>query len=436
MANYVFCALLLAFAHAAVDPLSDLFGPVAPHKGFVLRFNDNSVVPSGLSLGHSTTDSVAVDCGPQEIEVAVNRDLFGTGHLVSPADLTLGGCPVTRQMGGTQMLLFVAQLQDCRSQLTMTADTLTYHFSILYKASRLGNSPIVRTDDATIGIRCSYERKHNVSSNALKPTWAPYTSTKSSEDILQFSLRLMTDDWRSQRPTPVYQLGEVLHIEASVLQAGHLPLWLFVDSCVATLVPDPSSNPRYAFIGNRGCLMDSRVTGSDSVFVSPRAEHSKLQLQLDAFRFQGDSRSSIYITCHLKGIPASQNPDTRNKACFFNQGNKRWVSVDGSPQLCRCCESADCEAMARSGWRGRRDVAGLGYQTWEADAVLGPILIVGGEETLLPEEFVASVLMTTEDEELKDVSAMTLILLGVGTAVGLVGIIVLASILCTSKSKM
>ncbi|CDQ91722.1 unnamed protein product [Oncorhynchus mykiss] len=106
-------------------------------------------------------------------------------------------------------------------------------------------------------------RKHNVISNALKPTWVPFASTKVAEQQLVFSLRLMTDDWQFVRPSSVYFLGHVMSIEASIIQAHHTTLHVYVDSCVDTLAPEP----RYSFIENHGCLTDARHTGSKSHFL-------------------------------------------------------------------------------------------------------------------------------------------------------------------------
>lgn len=47
-------------------------------------------------------------------------------------------------------------------------------------------------------------------------------------------------------------MSEVMHIEASVLQGHHVPLRVYVDSCVATLTPNPNSYPSYSFINNHG----------------------------------------------------------------------------------------------------------------------------------------------------------------------------------------
>lgn len=47
----------------------------------------------------------------------------------------------------------------------------------------------------------SFSRKENVSSKAIKPTWAPFVSTVSAEERLAFSLRLMNGRWEVILPS-------------------------------------------------------------------------------------------------------------------------------------------------------------------------------------------------------------------------------------------
>lgn len=63
---------------------------------------------------------------------------------------------------------------------------------------------------------------------------------------------MSADDWASERDSDEYFLGDVMNIEASVLQVNHMDLLLFVDSCVATGSSNASVVPRYSFIGNYG----------------------------------------------------------------------------------------------------------------------------------------------------------------------------------------
>ncbi|KAJ8407523.1 hypothetical protein AAFF_G00273800 [Aldrovandia affinis] len=197
-------------------------------------------------------DTVRAQCGESSVQVEVDLDLLGIGQLIEPSDITLGGCAPVGQDNSAQALLFESELQGCGSTLTMTEDTLVYTFVLNYQPKALSSTSIIRTNGAVVGIKCHYMRLNNVSSNALKPTWIPYRSTLSGEELLVFSLRLMTDDLMQKRPSDMFFLGDLMYIEASVSQANHVPLRVFVDTCVATLDPNMDSVPRYAFIENQG----------------------------------------------------------------------------------------------------------------------------------------------------------------------------------------
>ncbi|MGH0180852.1 UNVERIFIED_CONTAM: hypothetical protein FKN15_004769 [Acipenser sinensis] len=311
----------------------------------------------------------------------------------------------------------------------MVQDTLVYSFTLSYSPTPGSNLPIVRTNAAQVGIECRYLRLHNVSSNALKPTWVPFTSTKLAEAALDFSLRLMTDDWLTQRTSNIYSLGDVVNIEASVDGTNHMSLRLFVDNCVATMVPDKNASPRYVFIDNGGCLVDAKVSGSGSRFMSPRVQNTKLQMRLDAFRFYSDARSSIYITCHLKVASASQNVDSVNKACSFTAGSSRWSSVDGSDQVCSCCNTGSC--AAGNPYRKRRGAAGNMALEWEGDACVGPLIVL---ETLYDLD-AQSLGLKAEDSKSQGFPVEVLVLAGVVSAVALGCIAALAAVLYRRSGK-
>ncbi|XP_056116154.1 zona pellucida sperm-binding protein 3-like [Rhinichthys klamathensis goyatoka] len=199
-----------------------------------------------------TPSSVAVQCGENRVLVEVQQDFFSNGQLIQPTGLSLGGCPVVGQDPGSRVLILEYELQDCNSVLMMNEDELVYTFSLTYTPEALAGTPITRADGAIVGVKCHYQRIQNVSSDALRPTWVPYASTEAGEEVLLFSLKIMMDDWSYQRPSYSYFLGGVINIEASVKQYNHVPLRVFVDSCVATQVPDVNSLPRYSFIENHG----------------------------------------------------------------------------------------------------------------------------------------------------------------------------------------
>ncbi|XP_060708869.1 zona pellucida sperm-binding protein 3-like [Hemiscyllium ocellatum] len=272
----------------------------------------------------------------------------------------------------------------------MIEDFLIYTTHLTHIPNYPG-SVIVRTNGAVVPIECRYLRKGNVSSNPINPTWIPFSSTRSGEGHLTFSLRLMNGDWLTERTSTVYYLGELIHIEASVSLANHVSLKLYIDRCVATLSPDKDSTLRYSIIDYNGCLLDSKAEDSFSTFVLPRdgREPDKLQFDLDAFRFYGDERSLIFITCHLR-VAAVDQGDSRNKACTFQKLERIWRPLEGSDSdICACCHVGNCgsprEILFPS--RRRRDLgpeaeseAGL---EWEGEASLGPLIILDTELTNL-----------------------------------------------------
>uniref|UniRef100_A0A3P8TU63 Zona pellucida sperm-binding protein 3 n=1 Tax=Amphiprion percula TaxID=161767 RepID=A0A3P8TU63_AMPPE len=295
----------------------------------------------------AAADSVTAVCGESSVRVEAKRDLLGIGKPVQAADLTLGGCASTWE--DPEVLVFESELHSCGSQLMMSEDSFIYIFTLFYTPSPLGDSPIIRTVDFSISIQCHYQRKHDVSSGELKPTWTPFSGTKASEENLYFSLTLMTDDWQFPRPSAQFLLGDKMRFEASVKQFHHVPLRVTVDSCVATVVPNIDTVPRYAFLGNNGCLFDSQLTGSSSQFL-PRSQDDKLQFEMEAFKFQQDN-SGMYITCSLRATAAAA-VDTINKACSFSNG---WKEASGSHHACSCCDTS-CGTSIKS------DLTGAGRQ--------------------------------------------------------------------------
>lgn len=221
--------------------------------------------------------------------------------------------------------------------------------------------PIVRTPEAVVRIECHYSRMNNVSSSALSPVWIPYIIEKEAEESLVFSLILLTDDLKFERPSKTYFLGDFINIEASVKQYKHAPLRVFVDGCVATTVPDISARPRYTFLDNHGCLVDANITGSSSRFLS-RVQDNKLTFMLESFRF--DQAGQVYITCFLKVTAASDSTSAENKACSY-LGNG-WASADGNDDVCSCCET-------HCGLQNKRDLTSVADNKYKVN--LGPISI-------------------------------------------------------------
>ncbi|KAM6957957.1 zona pellucida sperm-binding protein 3-like [Tautogolabrus adspersus] len=388
----------------------DLNPPIKQDAKLQVKFEKRVPVPAG---------SVAVRCGEGKVTVEVKQNFLGNGQLIRPSDLTLGGCAAVN--AADHILQFQAELHSCGSILTMTEEALIYSFSLLYAPKPIGNTFILKTNHAEVVIQCHYKRRHYVSSTALRPTWTTFASKMMAEQQLHFSLRLMTEDWQAQRSSSVYFLSDVMHIQAAVLQGHHVPLRVYADSCVATVSPNPDSQPRYPFISNHGCLGDAKLTGANSYFMQ-RSQEDKLHFQLKAFRFHQDQRNSLYITCHLKATTVSVPVNSQHKACSFLTEAKRWVASGGDNKLCDCCESS-CSQQRRT--RSPAAAAGLDAELeWEGMAALGPVFL---QENILQVELTemhphtAPLLQTQEETRAASSSSSSLVLLcGVGAALAVV----------------
>ncbi|XP_061659616.1 zona pellucida sperm-binding protein 3-like isoform X2 [Syngnathoides biaculeatus] len=329
----------------------DLDPPIDLYPKVVVDFEQRVPVPA---------HSLAVQCSEGEVIIEVKENFLGNGQLIQPTDLTLGGCGLLHV--ADHMLYFQTELHGCGSTKKMTDEALIYTFSLTYSPAPVGSTLILKTNPSVVLIECHYPRRHYVSSDAMMPHWQPFASSLLTEQQLYFSLRLMTEEWQSQRSTSVYYKGEMMHIEASTLQGHHVPLRVYVDRCVATTTPAPNSQPAYTFIDNHGCLVDAKLTGAKSYFMQ-RSREDKLAFQLKAFNFDRDHRNLLYITCWLMATGASVPVNLQQKACSFLVEANRWVASGGDNKLCSCCESS-CSEQRRKRDLGQ-DVGLFPHGQWE-----------------------------------------------------------------------
>ncbi|XP_075715717.1 zona pellucida sperm-binding protein 3-like [Rhinoderma darwinii] len=345
-------------------------------------------------LTQSPNSPISVQCGEDRLVVMVTRDFYGNGKLVKPSDLTLGSkpCRAGPQSSDTTVI-FENGLQECGSNLEMTPDWLIYTLNLRYTPTSSSNVPITRFNSALVPIQCYYPRHGNVSSKAIKPTWVPFSTTVTTEERLVFSLQLMTEDWSAPRSSLVFQLGDMFYIEASVDVQNHVPMTLFVDSCVATITPDVTSNPRYEIIAYNGCMMDGMQDDSSSAFLQ-RPQANKLRFMVDAFRFTDRDFSTIYITCSLRAADINQTPDPVNKACSYNKATSSWSPVEGSSGICQCCSTRNCatasgqrmtwgSSLGRPRGLGKRDVGP--HVEKRGLATLGPLLVTSNKPNHISE---------------------------------------------------
>ncbi|XP_077368480.1 zona pellucida sperm-binding protein 3-like isoform X2 [Festucalex cinctus] len=400
-----------------IIPGPDLDPPAEADPKMVVDFEQRVPVPA---------DSLAVQCGEGEVIIEVKQNFLGNGQLIRPSDLTLGDCRLLHV--DDHMLRFRAELHDCGSTKKMTDETLVYTFSLTYSPTPVGSTLIFKTNPSEVLIECHYPRRHHVSGDAITPHWQDFASSLLTEQQLHFSLRLMTEEWQSQRSTGAYFVDEMMQIEALALQGHHIPLRVYVDSCVATMSASPNSQPAYTFINNHGCLIDAKLTGARSYFMQ-RSSENKLAFQLKAFNFQQDDKNLLYITCRLIATGVSVPVSSQLKACSFLAEVKRWVVSDGDNKVCSCCENGCGEQ------RWKRDLgedAGVfPHVQWEGTAHLDPIQV---EKNNVSRQESSCALQMQEVTQ-ADTSRSLAMLCRVGAALALVLLTVMGVAICSKLHK-
>ncbi|TNM97300.1 hypothetical protein fugu_015456 [Takifugu bimaculatus] len=313
-------ALLLTFSVArAIRYLKE--GPVVDAEGRQYKSPPLRVEEKGLGEP-ATSAAVRVHCTDTSVMVVVKANLFKTGRLSSPGELFLGEaldprCQAAAATNGEYVIM--AELQDCGSTLTASKDSMIYSNKLVFSPT-YGTPPVSR--NAQQGLTSSAPTQHHT-----------------------FALQLMTaDDWLRERASKVFHLGETLHLQAYYAAPDSGQRRVFIDSCVATLSPDPGSVPRYYFIENHGCLVDTKQGGLNSQFQLRRMDHA-LRLKLEVFLFNGDSRNSIFITCQLKATSKTWGSGLINKACNYERS--RWKNLDGNDDVCQCCDGT-CSQVSES----------------------------------------------------------------------------------------
>lgn len=329
-------ALLVLFVLGVADAIRTLKeGPMIDEEG---REYKTAPLAGNSRAKPRDRPTVRVQCTEVSMIVFIQADLFNNGRLVSPEELFLGdgkhseGSQCRAVDAGDDEYVIEAGLQKCGTRLTMSKDDVVYSNKLIYSPA-LSHHTITRKTEAVVPVSCHYKRRHTVSSNTQQQplTFSRWAKFSSADSV--FSLKLLTDDWSREMFSSTFHLGDLLHLEASYTGPGQRRI--FIDSCVATLTPDPTSVPRYYFIENHGCFTDAKEGGSKARF-QPRWRPDSLRFQLDAILFRNDLRNTIFITCGLKAIPKMWENNSINKACNYIQS--RWDNVDGNDGVCQCCD--------------------------------------------------------------------------------------------------
>ncbi|KAJ6654134.1 hypothetical protein lerEdw1_007402 [Lerista edwardsae] len=279
-----------------------------------------------LGIGASAQNiSVSVSCGSSHLVITVPVDLFGTGVPVEAEELILGsGCVATSV--DLQTLQLDYPLIACGATRRLLPGSIHYRNVLHYVP--LATNGVIRASHFSHPIDCFYPRSWNVSSLGLRPTWVPFSSTLMDMQRLDFALEVFDSTWSRPVSDPIYYLGDLINIQASVRRDGQY---------------------------------------SSSRFLATQ-EHNTIRFQLDTFTFIGASNNQVYLICHLKAVSAG-SADSLNKACSFDRTTASWNSHEGGD--CSCCASGTgCDRKRRK--RRQQQRKGL---SGEADLEVGPIAL-------------------------------------------------------------
>ncbi|XP_041134373.1 zona pellucida sperm-binding protein 3-like [Polyodon spathula] len=354
-------------------------------------------------LATSAQDALTVDCGVDKITVGVELNFFGLP--LDPNGLSLGSCPVSNVQGSSAF--FSYGKLDCRFMRMITSN-ISYINNVVYEPTQ--RDGFFKTTFVA-PVLCIY----NKPSAWLPPVFSPATGDAAGMGKLEFSMRIMNDDFSAPRVSNLFFLGSPIQISASVNPQSHMPLILYVDECLAASTAELSaSSHTYPLITNHGCFVDGRTANSRFL---PRIQTSEIRLSVQAFKFtQGDS--AVFIHCQILAWDPAQLQDPMMKACSFNMQTNKWELLDNPDQstlVCGCCNSK-CTA------RRRRDMDDGLRRT----AVLGPLRIAYREES------------TDSDEPLdqdEDLSLALLLLIATLLVMAVLGALSLGYYVCVWKWK-
>uniref|UniRef100_A0A8C6Y782 Zona pellucida sperm-binding protein 3 n=1 Tax=Naja naja TaxID=35670 RepID=A0A8C6Y782_NAJNA len=324
---------------------------------------ESEVSSSREDLFPNSWQPIAVQCGEDEMMIQVHRDLFQTGHFIQAKDLSIGpqSCHYFIVNESATLIVFKVELHECIQNLQVILHNIDTE---------------CWADVFILLSTCSF------------------ASSMSEKGKQYFPLRLMTDDWQAGKNSAIYLLDDDLLVQADIRKGDHLPLHLFINTCMAISKAFGDTALQYNILDFHGNYHDVGPS-----FIIPRTWLETLQFTIPASQIAREE-NCIYIACHLKVTAAAQEADFLNKACLFNrERNHNWLPIEGSMEICNCCETGDCGSPGKHKSNDSLHlptVVDISKGEMEADLVVGPVLIqkaagnrerdqIGVEEEMLAE---------------------------------------------------
>ncbi|XP_067406305.1 uncharacterized protein [Emydura macquarii macquarii] len=156
---------------------------------------------------------------------------------------------------------------------------------------------------------------------------------------MNFTLRILNEDFSVMAEPPTYTPGSPIHIEARVESSARVSPTIYVDACYGTQARHLSHSRRlYVIVNNHGCLHGGQ-TGDSAVWHRP--ENSTLRFAIPAFLLADEAEEKIYIHCLLSAWGQESPPSLGKKSCYYNSAAFSWQNLEDPSQnfKCSCCDS-------------------------------------------------------------------------------------------------
>ncbi|XP_062841222.1 zona pellucida glycoprotein 3d tandem duplicate 1 [Trichomycterus rosablanca] len=275
---------------------------------------ENILIPQNLqedqtrALPVSNDRGVEVWCGYSKVSVRVNLALLG--FRSSAHQFRFGTCEVSRSDGS--FIYFHYDLNDCGGLFSVMNEQLIYSNNLVYKPDPHGF--VIRSLPLILNIQCVYNRFHYSYKIGYIPDVGEHTFRKRLGTKGVFSLSVYNEMWEKSSVNESFTLGQQMNFEASV-DFTWKDQSIFVEACHATESNDPNSSPRYDLITNFGCLIDSKMTGSQSRFVL--RQKNILRFSIDAFLFPQSTSEIFYLHCSL--FVGNSAVSSTTKSCTYSK---------------------------------------------------------------------------------------------------------------------
>ncbi|KAI3352847.1 hypothetical protein L3Q82_019423 [Scortum barcoo] len=267
--------------------------------------------------------------------VRIRREVFNT--LDAYKYLKLGTCPINQGTKEHYYFLYLLKT-DCGFKTESSADYHLINTVLCYKPT----TPVLREMPFKIPLQCKYPRFFHSYKVGFYPKLQGGTVYKALQRRSSFTLTPLDASGNEITGAKTYTLGKPMYFEAKCPYSTAMSTAqrLYVNKCFMTASQDPSSNPKYTVIDNKGCMVDGKVTKQSKFLTGASKMVQKFSVDAMIFKDMASTSSSpqqLYMHCDIS--LGKLTPTASSKACNFDSESKKWKELYGDDCVCMCCDS-------------------------------------------------------------------------------------------------